>query len=459
MSKNELRFPPEIEKELQKFEPYWYQNELIDAIENKGYRKLMCVWSRRAGKDLACFQVLYRAALRRRGNYLYMLPTQKQARKVIFQGLTLDGTPFLDYIPTALIAKKLDNEMFIRLINGSQIYFCGSNSFDSYRGISPMGVVFSEGAYSHPLAYSTISPALLFNDGFSIHISTPFGENFFYDLFKAAEQSPSWFVQYLPFDKTGHITQEQIDQEIKDGTISPHMAEQEYNCRWDVGSEGSYFAKYVNELVLNDQITDVVWDRAHPVWTFFDLGIDDHTAIIFAQFIGPKIHIIDFYMDKNLSTEHYIQYVLKKPYLYAGHVWPHDGEHRQKMTGQKLSDMAWDLGLKTQQATRVGFQAGIEKVRQTFNKFWIDETKCRKLITCMRDYRKEYNTLTGKYSEKPYKDYTTDACDALRYLCVTYESLTTGMSADEAKALRRKAFYGTQHEFPKQLREQPKMRR
>lgn len=455
MTKNVIQYPPEVVKILQKFEPYFYQRELIDAIEKKGYKKIMSIIPRRAGKDLGCFNIIVRQALMRRGNYLYMLPTHKQARKVIYSGLTFDGTPFLDYIPPQLIDKRLDNEMFIRLVNGSQLYFCGSNSFDSYRGISPMGVVISESAYSHSQAYPTISPALLFNNGWVIHISTPNGYNHFEELYRAAVKSPDWFVQYLSYTDTKHITKEEIEREIKDGSISSHMAPQEYECRWDVGAVGSYYSRYVNELELDEKITDVPYDKQHPVYTSWDIGIDNHTAIIWFQLISNTIHIIDFHMENNQSLEYHIKLVLEKPYLYAdrGHIWPHDGEHRDKMTAEKLSQMALRLGLKTRQAERVGFFAGIEKVRTMFNRFRIDENKCGTLIKHMRDYHRKYNTETGKYDERPAKDASTDACDALRYLCVTADYLGHGaMTREDAQRIRNKAIYGNQVKFPKQLR-------
>ncbi len=40
----------EIEVKLDKFKPRPFQLPLCDALENKGYRKLLAVWPRRAGK-------------------------------------------------------------------------------------------------------------------------------------------------------------------------------------------------------------------------------------------------------------------------------------------------------------------------------------------------------------------------------------------------------------------------
>lgn len=424
---------------------YPHQLDLYNAIVNKGIKKAISVIHRRGGKDCGALVTTSHMSLVRPGNYLYLLPTHKQARKVIWQGTTLEGDPLIEIFPKSMWVKKLDNEMYLKLANGSQLYVCGSNNADSYRGISAMGAVFSEAAYTHPNAYSIISPSLLYNDGFSIHISTPFGENHFYDLWKAAEKSDAWFKQYLTIDDTGIITREQMEQEIRDGTISRHLAEQEWLCRWDVGSEGSYYAKLVNDLYLSEQITEVPWDKRYPVHTFWDLGVDNHSAIIFAQMVPPnRINIIDFYMVNNTGIEELIKYTLSKPYNWGVHVWPHDGEQRQKWNAKELSDMAEDVGFPTIQATRMGKAAGIEMVRRTFNRFWIDEGKCRQLIKCMRNYHRKYDAETKKYSDDPYKDESTDAMDALRYMCVSLDKLSKGMTAEDIDRIKNEALYGTQ---------------
>lgn len=454
MNKIKIPYPPEIAKALTEFQPRKHQKEIIDAIEKHGYKKLIINGHRRFGKDLTCLPgITVRQALKRVGNYVYLLPTHKQARQVIYKGMTLEGKPFMSYIPRELIKKNLSQEMSVELVNGSQILIRGSNNPDSYRGISCMGAVFSEAAYQHPDAYSILSPSLLYNDGWSVHISTPFGENHFYDLYQRAQLSDKWFARTFTIEDTGLFTPEQIQQEILDGTISEHLVQQEYFCRFDVGSEGSIYAKYVNELYLLDQIGEVPWDRGHRVHTAWDIGVDDYTAIVFFQCISNHINIIDFILDNNKPMEHYIKLVLDKPYIYGTHLFPHDGEQRQKFGLKTMRDMADDLGLRAEMVDQIGKQAGIEKVRAKFNRFWIDEVKCKKLITCMKNYHRKWDPIKGRYGEEPVKDMCDDAMDALRYMCVGESNLKGGMTALEAQALRNKALYGTQsNDLPKELR-------
>src|SRR5882762_5124394 len=96
---------------LDKFKLRPYQIPIWDAVENKGYRKVFCVLPRRAGKDLCVWNLALRYALRKPCLVLYCLPTDRQARRVIFDGITTHGESFLSYIPKELIAKTNIQEM------------------------------------------------------------------------------------------------------------------------------------------------------------------------------------------------------------------------------------------------------------------------------------------------------------------------------------------------------------
>lgn len=181
-------------------------------------------------KDVACFNLLIRQALKKTGSYYYLLPTYRQARLVLFEGMTMTGQRFLDYIPEELIVAINKQEMKIELVNGSRIYFLGSDNFDSLRGSNPSGIVFSEYAFQHPETYPTLRPILVANDGWCVFISTPFGQNHFYTLYEIAKNSPDWFCDIQTVEDTGVVSQETIEKEREEGLMSQDMIEQEYYC-------------------------------------------------------------------------------------------------------------------------------------------------------------------------------------------------------------------------------------
>lgn len=416
------------------------------------------VWHRRAGKDIAAFNLIIRQALKTVGAYYYILPTYRQARLILFEGMTMTGQRIMDYIPDELITKINIQEMKITLVNGSQLYFLGSDNFDSLRGSNPKGIVFSEYAYQHPNTYPTLRPILVANDGWCVFISTPFGENHFYKLYEVARQSDEWFCDIKTVEDTDVVTPEQIEKEEQEGLMSRDMIEQEYYCSFSTGALGSFYAKYINRMELNNQIADVPWEPAFPVFTAWDLGVRDATVIIFFQIIGKSVHIIDLYSNDSVGLEHYVSVVLEKPYQFSKHFAPHDIMVKEFGSGLTRLDKARELGIKfeikTDRNTRssavpnVSIMDGIETVRSTLPRVWIDKTKSARLVSALRDYRKEYDTKNKVYRSKPLHDENSHYADAMRYLCLALPRCRRGTTPEELDKRYRDAVLGHNANMP-----------
>ena len=88
---------------LNKFKLRPYQLPFWKALFLEKKQRLMCVWARRSGKDLVCFNALLLKALERVGVYYLIYPTYFQGRRILWDSMTIDGQRFLDYIPASLI--------------------------------------------------------------------------------------------------------------------------------------------------------------------------------------------------------------------------------------------------------------------------------------------------------------------------------------------------------------------
>lgn len=453
----------ETQIKLSKFSPRPYQKPLFKAIENDGVKRAVLVWHRRAGKDLCCLQLMLRQALKRVGSYLYILPTHRQARLVLWEASTNDGVRFLDYIPEELISQKHVADMRITLVNGSQIYFLGSDNPDRLRGTNAVGIVFSEYAFQNDV-YPVLRPVLAANDGWCLFISTPNGMNHFYKLYEVAQQYPDWFCDLKTVDDTGIVSQEQIEHDIKRGLMSYDMAQQEYYCSFSIGATGSYYSRYLNQMELNGQVGTVPWEPAFKVHTFWDLGLRDQTCIIFAQLIGKTINIIDTYANDSKGLEHYVSVVLSREYQYGKHFAPHDIMVREFSSGMTRLDKAKQLGIKFQFKTdhrnirkssvpNVSIMDGIEAVRTTLPKVWIDDEKCSDLIRAIRDYRREYDTKNKVYKNHPLHDNNSHFADALRYMCLALPQCRESTSAEDIERNYREAMYGDNSNMPSIFRD------
>jgi phage terminase large subunit len=441
---------------LDKFQPRPYQIPMMDALLNKGYKRVIAILPRRAGKDVTAFNICIRMLLRRVQTIYYIFPTYSQGRKVLWDAITIDGMRVLDFIPPELIESKREQQMQIRLKNGSVLQVIGSDNYDnSLIGTNPGGLVFSEYALSDPNAFKYAIPILRANDGWALFVSTPRGKNHMWDLWNIAKDYPdTWFAYKLTVDETKHVSPEEIQEDIKSGQMSEDMARQEYWCSFDMGAEGSYYIKYLDNLRLRSQIGQVPWDPSLKVHTAWDIGVDDDTAIIFFQVLGQSIRIIDCYNKNKEGLEHYIKVLNAKPYQYGRHIAPHDLRVMEWGGGITRIEKALQLGVRFEVADgKIGLEDGIEAVRSTLPRCFIDEKMCAPFIKSLENYRQEWDPRREKYKSQPLHDKNSHYADAMRYLCISLPKTQDSISAKDLDNRYLEAMYGGQSTLPLPFRD------
>ena len=438
-----------VQIHLNKFQPRDYQIPILDALENKGYKRVLAIMPRRAGKDVTAFNYCIRYLLKRVCVIYYIFPTYSQGRKILFDSITNTGQRILDYIPREVIESTNSQEMKIRFKNGSLFQIVGSDNYDSLVGTNPAGIVFSEYALQDPAAYQYLRPILAANDGWCLFLSTPRGHNHLFELYNIAKANPQdWFCYKLTLDDTEHIPLIEIERERNEGILSEDMIQQEYYTSFSMGCEGSYYSKYLDRMRINGQIGLVPWEPGFKVNTFWDLGVRDSTVILFAQQIGPTCRIIDYYENNKEGLEFYIGVVNSKPYQYGKHVAPHDIKVKEFGSGMTRLDKARHLGISFLVAPDLSIMDGIEAVRTTLPKVWIDEQKCKPLIKALEGYRQEFDAKRKVYKPNPLHDQFSHAADAMRYLAISLPKTKDGKSAEELDRQFYEAKYGPQKNLP-----------
>lgn len=431
---------------LDRFVPREYQQRLVTAFEEGKIKRFVAIWPRRAGKDICALNLLLRAALRRVGTYFYVFPTFSMGRRILWDAIDISGNRVIQhYIPEELIESKNEQQMRIRLINGSQIQIIGSDDVDkSLVGTNAVGIVYSEYALQDPHAWQLAIPILKASAGWALFISTVRGRNHFYDLYEAVKDREDWFCEKLTIEDTKHITVEEIEKEIESGQISRDLAMQEFWNDFNLGVEGSFYGKYMDDLYQRNQITNVPWEPYLSVHTAWDLGYNDSTTIIFFQVQGPSIRIIDYYENNKQGLEHYAKVIKEKPYTYGKHIAPHDIAVHDLSTGISRWKMMHDLGVTFMKYhdKLPSIDDGIEAVRRILPKCWFDEPKTGKLIKALENYRQEYDNKRKVYKSTPLHDNNSHAADAMRYLALAIPKLTSNSSPEELKQRYNKAVYG-----------------
>jgi phage terminase large subunit len=414
------------------FEYRPYQCPFINAMRSGKYRYAILFWPRRHGKDAICFSYMLERASREKGNYAYIFPTASLARKAAWQSIDSRGFRFLDKIPEVFLARKLDNQMFVELKNGSTITFFGSDKQISV-GTNYRGMVFSEFALQNPDTYFYLRPVINENKGWIVINTTARGKNHFYDLWNMAIKNPEWYTQKLTWKDAGVFTEADIQRE-RDAGMSEEMINSEYNCEFQ-GLEGSYYIRYIDKMRLDGRIGFVPYDSTARVHTSWDLGMGDSTAICFFQLIGNEIHLIDYYENDGFALSHYADILFRKPYIYDKHFAPHDIENRELSSGVTRKAVAEQLGIRfiTLPTLKMRLEDGIETTRGMFPRLWINEATCGRLIKCLENYRKEYDSKLNLFKERPLHDWASDGADSFRYACIGIKHFLSAGSLESSE--------------------------
>jgi hypothetical protein len=398
-----------------------------------------------SGKDKTFLNYMIPRMIERKGAYYYYFPTSVMGRDVLWDGMDRDGYKFTDHFPFQLIARKNEAEMKIELKNGSIFKIRGTDRNEPI-GVNPVGCVFSEFSCQNPKAgWDLARPILAENGGWAVFNFTPRGKNHAYRLFRMAEGNPDWFCEKLTVDDTNAIDLSAIDDDRKSG-MSEEMIQQEYYCSFEIGQEGSYYGRIVENLWEKGQITNVPYDNQNLVHTAWDLGYGDDTAIIFYQLSRFEKRIIDYYENHGEGMSHYIRIladrVKSEKYIYGDHFAPHDISHGNMGTGETLFETARKLGLQFRKVPREKrVDDGIERTRQMLPTCWIDKEKCSGLIDCLENYHRQFHDKSEVFGQKPVHDLWSHGADAIRTMSKAIQMDSSGgMSKDQYKAL--KAQYG-----------------
>jgi len=116
--------------------------------------------------------------------------------------------------------------------------------------------------------------------------------------------------------------------------------------------------RLMNQAKEHKRIAHVPHEPSAPVWTAWDLGIADATAIWFAQVVGREIRIIDYYESSGVELAHYVRELQKRDYFYAGHVVTHDAQAKELGTGKSRIELMASLGLRNASAARLVLARG-----------------------------------------------------------------------------------------------------
>lgn len=376
-------------------------------------------------------------AHQRVGAYWHVFPENKQGRKIAWTGRTKglidrktgdvkeQGRPFLDYLGGPDLRERYsDQEMTWKWRNGSTYQVVNAES-DSLVGGNPVGIVFSEWALMKPDVWNYLLPILSENGGWALFITTPRGKNHAFKMHQMAEGNPDWFQETLiagdngTVDDDGHpvISDKEIEA-AKDAGMEDEKVRSEFFCDTEAPVSGAYYGRQMMNAADEGRIGDVPWNPRSPVYTSWDLGTNDATAIWFFQRMSGCIHVIDYHEENEQPLSHYVKLIKDRPYQYEAHYAPHDIEKREITSSEQRIVTALKLGIRFTPLSMISVQERIDAARNLIPMCKFDATKCADGIEALRQYAKKWDEKDHTFLGRPNHNWASNGADAFGYFAL-----------------------------------------
>lgn len=394
------------------------------------------VMHRRFGKTVWAVNHLIKTALTcplPRPRVAFVAPTFTQAKRIAWDYVKY----YAGVIPNVTFN---ETELRVDFPNGGRLMLLSAENPDSLRGIYLDMCIFDEFGMQNPRVWNeVVRPALSDRQGGAVFLGTPAGHNHFFDLLEQAksevsEDSQDWYYKVVKASESGLVKEEEL--EAAKSMMTPEQYEQEFECSFTASIIGAYYGKLLERADEDNRITTVPYDPAYPVHTAWDLGINDSTAIWFAQiYRSGTVHIIDYYENSGVGLDHYAEVLRQKDYHWGDHLAPHDIEVRELGSGKSRIETALNLGIRFRVIPKMKIIDGINAARMILPRCFFDREKTHIGLEMLRQYRQEWDEKRKVFRDHPKHDFTSHSADAFRYLAIGLENRQNKVKAPQQVAV------------------------
>ena len=170
--------------------------------------------------------------------------------------------------------------------------------------------------------------------------------------------------------------------------------------------DGAVYAEEIKKCLSEGRRGRVAYDPTKPVYTSWDLGHSDKTAIWFIQRVGLEYNLIHYYENRLKKLPHYIDYMKSLPYNYTVIYQPHDADN-ETLANRSIAKMTRDAfpNARVVVVQRPAKKAvGINAARTIFELCNFDERGTADGWQCLSRYAFKVNPDTGSFSKEPDHD-------------------------------------------------------
>jgi phage terminase large subunit len=220
-----------------------------------------------------------------------------------------------------------------------------------------------------------------------------------------------------------------------------------------VNVDASVYGKWIEKAKEQGRIRSNLFDPSLPVFTAWDLGYSDDTAIWWFQVAGNEVRLIDYYDANRQDMRHYAEQlygqkipedkitygangkVLKfelgddipeiahrKKYTYGGHYVPHDAANKLLQAGgRSIVQQLFEFGIKSNVVPATSQENQYAGARATIDLSWFDADRCKAGIRCLKKYAFEEKE-GGGYSKTPKHDEYSHGADSYEVIAQCWKS-------------------------------------
>lgn len=318
---------------------------------------------------------------------------------------------------------EVQKEIIRNKKTGSEIYFKGlhnnSQSIKSFEGVDWCWVEEAQSVSAESI--NTLVPTIRKPGSYIIWTFNPLTENDpVWDII-ASKQDDRTFIKKVNSEAIeALLSPEIIHEREKMRKDNPDMFEHVWNGEPLASKTGSVFGKQLSQAAIDNRITRVPYDATTGVYTAWDLGVGDATAIWFFQVVGREIRFIDHYEASGEDLGHYLGVINAKPYRYTTHFLPHDARQRELQSGMTRVEFFAQNGFANVEVLRpTNYQLGSDDInlvaRPKLSRCYFDQDKCKRGLECLRAYHYEFDAKNNLLKSRPEHDWSSHSSSAFIY--------------------------------------------
>lgn len=277
-------------------------NKAQSAVASSDARFRVFIAGRRTGKTFLAVREMARFARFPNKTVWYVAPTYSMAKTIVWEELQKK------MVALGWADKINQNELWIRLVNGSKISLKGADRFDTLRGSGVDFLVMDEFADIKQEAWTEVlRPTLSAQKplGHALFTGTPKGFNWAKDLYdKGQADDPEWKSWQFTTLDGGNVPPEEIERAKAD--LDARSFAQEYEAKFQNFTGIIYYnfdrKKHLKKEAYNPDAT---------IHIGIDFNIDPMSASI-CQFVDGRLHQFDEISMYGSNTEELCQEIMNR---------------------------------------------------------------------------------------------------------------------------------------------------